>query len=259
MTDISELLHIVTTLRHPVRGCPWDRKQTLQSVVPHTLEEAYEVAEVIETKKWNELPGELGDLLFQVLLYCEIAREEQCFDFSDIIRTLADKLVRRHPHVFAENREKIPDWESIKRAERKQVSSSDRTLTNIPHNLPALSRAQKVQTRAASVGFDWRHLQPVMEKINEEITELDEAIAVGEATHIQEEAGDLLFACVNLCRHLHIDAEQSLRLATEKFSRRFNRLETLVNLQDESMAALDEDELEDRWQRVKANGTGSPF
>jgi ATP diphosphatase len=217
--DLTELLAIMARLRDPKEGCEWDLKQSFASIVPHTLEEAYEVADTIERKALSELPAELGDLLYQIIFYCQIAKEQQLFDFNDVTKLLKEKLIRRHPEIFADA--KHNHWDALKRAENPHQG----LLSSIPTHLPALSQAQKQQNRAATVGFDWPSITPVIAKLQEEITEFEEAYAAGDQSAINEELGDILFVCANLARHAKLDAEQVLRQANRKFARRFGGVE----------------------------------
>jgi ATP diphosphatase len=232
------LLRVMARLRDPENGCPWDLKQDFSTIVPSTLEEAYELAESIEHGDFDHVAEELGDLMFQVVFYARMGEEQGLFDFHQIVHTLVDKLVRRHPHVFAGGEiegvvgeassiaEVKQSWEAIKKQERA-ARSQVRALDDIPIALPALSRAQKVQKRAASVGFDWSDSAGVLDKITEEIEELREASDESQERR-EEEMGDLIFACVNLARHLGMDAEAALRRATRKFESRFNRMEQQI-------------------------------
>lgn len=260
--SIENLLRIMRALRAPDTGCPWDREQTFGSLVEHTLEEAYEVADVIERGALPRLPDELGDLLFQVVFYSQLGAELGLFDFAEVVRCLQDKLLRRHPHVFdngaVENAAaQTVQWEAIKANERQQSGGSEPAseLNGIAQALPALSRARKLQGRAARVGFDWSETAPIVAKIHEEIGELTDAIAAGQpAAARDEEFGDLLFACVNLGRHLEIDPEGALRRANLKFERRFRYIETSLkasglSCRDASLAAM-----EALWNEAKANG-----
>ena len=258
---IEHLLGIVRRLRDPEQGCPWDIDQTFQSIVPHTLEEAYELADAIESNDFDQIREEAGDVLFQVLFYAQLADEQQHFNFADVVDGLSKKLIRRHPHVFLRNNEaqhEVPiaasevsdSWERIKRTER-QLKQQSGILDNIPLNLPALTRAQKVQKRAARIGFDWADVGGVFEKLEEEICELKEALAEGEEAAIESELGDVLFCVVNLARHLHFDAETAMRGATRKFEGRFRLMEEQAivsgsRLEDESVSTL-----EARWQAAK--------
>lgn len=241
---LQDLLAIMAKLRSP-DGCEWDRAQTFVTIVPHTIEEAYEVADVIERNNLQELPGELGDLFHQILFYSQMAKEQGLFDLYDVLLSLKEKLLRRHPHVF--NGEKPQAWEELK----KQEKPSGGLLADIPNNFPALSTAQKLQKKAATVGFDWPNLHPVIAKLQEEIVEFEEAFVSGDKTAMQEELGDILFVCANLARHAKLDAEQTLRLANEKFKRRFNGVEEQVAASNKPWDAHNLEELEVFWQLVK--------
>jgi ATP diphosphatase len=259
--QIEHLLGIVRRLRDPDQGCPWDVGQTFQSIVPHTIEEAYELADAIESNDFDQIREEAGDVLFQVLFYAQMADEKQHFNFADVVDGLSEKLIRRHPHVFSRNstaQQETPiavsdvsdSWEKIKRTERQGKQQSG-ILDDIPVSLPALTRAQKIQKRAARVGFDWADVAGVFEKIEEEICELKEALVEGEKAAIESELGDVLFCVVNLARHLDFDAEKALRGATRKFEGRFRLMEEQAiasgsRLEDESVSAL-----EARWQAAK--------
>lgn len=250
---LTELLAIMRRLRDPERGCPWDLEQDFASIAPYTVEEAHEVAEAIAAGDFDALPDELGDLLFQVVFHARMGEEAGRFDFDDVVEAIADKLVRRHPHVFGD--EEVTDadhqsgrWEEHKRAERGERAA---TLDGIPASLPALARAQKIQKRAASVGFDWPHDGPVYDKIREEVDELAGAVESGDRDAVAEEFGDLLFSLVNLARHLGLDAEGALRHANAKFERRFRAVEARLQAEgrrpeDSDLAAMDA-----LWDAVK--------
>ncbi|ABV35899.1 MazG family protein [Shewanella sediminis HAW-EB3] len=255
--DMQPLLDIMAKLRNPDNGCPWDRAQTFETIVPFTLEEAYEVADTIERMALDDLPDELGDLLFQVVFYCQLGKEQGLFDFDDVIEKICTKLTARHPHVFGElkgaTKEQVKDsWEKIKANERsdKQLHS---VLDNIPLGLPALTRSVKIQKRVARVGFDWNELAPVVDKIHEEIAEVLHEVEQEEVipSKVQDEMGDLLFAVVNLSRHLGVEPEQALRQANTKFERRFRGVETLAELSGKSMQEHSLEELECYWGEIK--------
>tara|TARA_B110000858_G_scaffold12264_1_gene12508 strand:+ start:605 stop:1435 length:831 start_codon:yes stop_codon:yes gene_type:complete len=259
---IEDLRYLMRRLRDPKSGCPWDLKQNFQSLTSHTIEEAYEVVDAIEQDDMSHLSEELGDLLFQIIFYSQLAEEQSQFSFDDIISTITQKLIRRHPHVFPEgtiesSRVSLADaeiveikrvWEEIKRQERTDKGVG-KTLDDIPLALPALNRALKLQKRAANVGFDWSDIKPVIEKINEEVIELEVEIKRGDKVRMADELGDLLFSCVNLARHLKLDPETSLRGANQKFKRRFESMELLTGktkIEDHSA-----DQLELLWGKVK--------
>ncbi|PWG63202.1 nucleoside triphosphate pyrophosphohydrolase [Sediminicurvatus halobius] len=255
---LERLLGIMAHLRDPEHGCPWDLQQSFRTIVPHTLEEAYEVADAIERDALDELPGELGDLLFQVVFYAQLGREQGLFDFAGITEAIADKIVRRHPHVFGDGGRtdsagQRRTWEAIKATERaERAGRATSQMDDVPVALPALSRAEKLQRRAARVGFDWTSREPVMGKVHEELAELEAAAATGSRADVHEEMGDLLFACANLARHLGVDAEQALRDANGKFERRFRGLEAELARQGASAEAVDFERLESAYQVAKA-------
>lgn len=265
---IEDLRYLMRRLRDPKSGCPWDLKQNFQSLTSHTIEEAYEVVDAIEQDDMSHLSEELGDLLFQIIFYSQLAEEQSQFSFDDIISTITQKLIRRHPHVFPEgtiesSRVSLADeeiveikrvWEEIKRQERTDKGIG-KTLDDIPLALPALNRALKLQKRAANVGFDWSDIKPVIEKINEEVIELEVEIKRGDKVRMADELGDLLFSCVNLARHLKLDPETSLRGANQKFKRRFESMELLTGktkIEDHSA-----DQLELLWGKVKRSESHS--
>ena len=257
MTNIEKLLEIMGALRDPESGCPWDLEQDFSTIAPHTIEEAYEVADAIEREDWTELRGELGDLLFQVVFYTQLGKEQGLFSFDDVAAGIADKLLRRHPHVFGDVEEHeasgVRDrWEDIKEQER--VDHDDQSaLAAIAKALPALKRAQKLGKRAARVGFDWPDRWGVRRKIEEELGELEQATGEGQAAAIEEELGDLLFAVVNLARHLDVDAEHALAGANHKFERRFRAMEAAIGAEGLDIRALDLESLEQRWLDAKKN------
>ncbi|WP_159300387.1 nucleoside triphosphate pyrophosphohydrolase [Spiribacter sp. SSL99] len=268
MRGIDALLAVMAQLRDPVAGCPWDREQDLRSLVPHTLEEAYEVADAIERDDPAAIPDELGDLLFQVVFYAEIGRETGRFDFDSIARGMTDKLVRRHPHVFAGRQETTASgqratWEAIKADERSARAAGEArpgALDDVPLALPALTRSRKLQSRAARVGFDWPEPHQVIDKLREELAELEEALdhQPPDQGHIQEEMGDLLLACVNLSRRIGVDAEQALRDGNAKFERRFRGLEAILAAADERPETVGFDRLESAYQQAKAQDGHGP-
>lgn len=259
---IDDLLAIMAALRSPDTGCPWDLEQTFETIVPYTIEEAYEVADAIECKDFDALKDELGDLLLQVVYHARMAEELGQFAFKDVVAAICEKMVRRHPHVFGSDEEKAnfePDgfWERIKAEECKAKGSTDETpsvLDGVPLALPALSRAVKLQDKAADVGFDWPDMQPVFDKVREEIGELEEAtdLEVPSRRKIAEEYGDLLFVMANLARHLNIDAEISLRQANAKFMRRFAGVEKCARASGQPLEETPLETLDGYWNEVKA-------
>lgn len=267
MYQLADLLHLMARLRNPQHGCPWDLQQDYASIVPHTLEEAYEVADAIERRDFAHLPGELGDLLFQVVYYSQLAREEGRFDFATVVDAITRKLVRRHPHVFPDGdlygSPELPRldeaaikqrWEQIKAEERAEQAAAPEQLSlldDVPHALPALSRAAKLQKRAAGVGFDWPEALPVVDKLHEELNEVLEAMSENDPQAIAEEIGDLLFVVVNLARHLKVDPENALRAANGKFERRFRFIEQALRDAGRSPESCDLEELDALWDAAK--------
>jgi ATP diphosphatase len=259
---MNELLEIMRRLRDPDSGCPWDLQQDFSSIVSHTVEETYELVDAIDAGDFKQVREELGDVLFQVVFYAQLAEERDLFTFGDVLSDISSKLVSRHPHVFGDLRPEVvgdslseaevkENWERLKQAER-ETKMRTAILDDVPLALPALSRAQKLQKRAARVGFDWPAIDGVWEKIEEEVAEVREAIAVGSHSDIEAEVGDVLIAVVNLARHLGVDAETAARRANGRFESRFRHMEKAadedgVSLRDESLA-----QLEQRWQRAKA-------
>jgi ATP diphosphatase len=255
MSSIEKLLEVMASLRDPQTGCPWDEKQDFASIAPYTVEEAYEVADAIAREDFAALRDELGDLLFQVVFHARMAEEAGYFDFDDVAGAISDKMLRRHPHVFgsAEERAAGPvagSWEKIKAEERAQQADAS-ALAGVAAALPALKKAQKLGKRAAGVGFDWPDRGGARDKIAEELRELDVEVGAGCAAAVEDEFGDLLFAVVNLARHLEVDAEQALTSANHKFERRFRAMETEIIesgslLQDHTLEFL-----EQQWQAAK--------
>lgn len=267
MTDkaaINDLLDIMTRLRDPKRGCPWDAEQTFETIAPYTIEEAYEVADAIRLGDMDQLEDELGDLLFQVVFYAQMSRETGGFDFDAVTRRIASKMRNRHPHVFDDSEKRSSGdqavaWETHKAQERERRAEQSGTrpsvLDGVAHALPALMRAQKLQKRAAREGFDWPDLAPVIAKIREELVELEVEIAAGsENDRLQDEVGDLLFACVNLARHLGVDAEVALRDGNQKFENRFRYVEQRLEEKGKSPSSSDLEEMDDLWNTAKAAG-----
>lgn len=259
---MQKLLDVMAALRDPQSGCPWDIKQDFASLIPYTLEEAYEVADAIEQGDLQELKYELGDLLFQVVFYAQIAREQSLFEFTDVVDAISEKLVRRHPHVFAgqacDNEAELHEaWEQHKARERDaqamQQSGTEQAsvLAGVASALPALKRAQKLQKRAARSGFDWPEAGPVLDKLQEEIDEVREAVQQQNQAAMFEEIGDLLFSVVNLARHLGVDAEEALRAGNRKFTSRFSHIEQTLQQAGQSLEKQDLQTLETLWQAAK--------
>ena len=260
---LDDLLRIMERLRDPETGCPWDLKQDFRSIVPSTIEECYELAAAIEHADYDHVAEELGDVLFQVVFYGQLGREAGLFDFPQVVHTLADKLVRRHPHVFADGtiegvvrgeldeQQVKAQWETIK-AEERVARDQTRALADVPVALPALPRAQKLQKRAGRVGFDWDGPAGVLARLEEELAELREAVAAGKGAAVAGELGDLLFTCVNLARHLKVDGETALRGANARFEARFTAMEDAVLADGARLEDLEPAALEARWAAAKA-------
>lgn len=255
---IERLLEVVRRLRDPERGCPWDKEQSFATIAPYTIEEAYEVADAIRREAWAELAGELGDLLLQVVYHAQIAEEAGLFDFEQVAQGIAEKMIRRHPHVFGDAvvesaAAQRRAWEEVKAAERAGKASDPSVLADVPLALPALTRAEKLQRRAARIGFDWPEPAPILAKIEEELAEVRASLEAREPREkLAEELGDLLFAVVNLARRLEIDAEEALRAANAKFERRFRAVEARARASGSDPAQLDLAALDRLWEEVKA-------
>ncbi len=258
VTPIQELLDVMARLRHPESGCAWDLKQTFESIAPYTIEEAYEVADAIARKNLPELQDELGDLLLQVVFHAQMASEQGAFDFDDVANGIVEKLVRRHPHIFGDTQLDTPEavkaaWENVKAQERaeKGINEDSSALAGIALALPALMRADKVQSRAARVGFDWPEVEPVWSKLDEEIAEVHEAIATEDRRAVEDEVGDLLFTVVNLARHLNVDPEVALAGANAKFEKRFRQVEELADAKGAQLSKMTIAELDALWSVAK--------
>jgi nucleoside triphosphate diphosphatase len=267
-SDVRRLIEIMASLRDPIAGCPWDVEQTFASIAPFTIEEAYEVADAIERGSTEDLREELGDLLLQIVFHARMAEEAGMFDFGGVVEAITAKLIRRHPHVFGDADARSPVavkalWGRIK-AEEKRAKSEQRarrglttaarseTLDGVPLALPALSRALKLQEKAGKVGFDWNDLRAVLEKIREEVVEVEAEIAAGSTQSLSGEVGDLLFAVVNLARHLKVDPEAALRGASAKFERRFAHIESRLAESGRAPESASLDEMESLWIEAKA-------
>lgn len=260
--QLRRLLDIMAALRHPDTGCPWDREQNFSTIAPYTIEEAYEVADAIARHDDAALPDELGDLLFQVVYHVRMAEEAGRFAFADVARAVADKMVRRHPHVFGDAAARdagaqTAAWEAQKQAERA-VRNETGALAGVPVALPALTRAAKLTARAARVGFDWPDASAVLDKLDEEIAELRAELPGGSAERLADELGDLLFVLANLARKLQLDPESCLRQANEKFARRFAGVEQRLAQGGRTSADATLDEMEAEWQAVKAAERATP-
>jgi ATP diphosphatase len=259
----------MAALRDPVHGCPWDRCQTFETIAPYTIEEAYEVADAIARRDLASLPDELGDLLLQVVYHARMAEEGGLFGFAEVARTIADKMVRRHPHVFEQSEPSIErgdnpqaamrdaaaqsaDWEARKRVERADRAETG-TLAGVPTGLPALTRAAKLTARAARVGFDWPDAAAVLTKLDEEVAELRAELPSGDPARLADEVGDLLFVLANLARKLDLDPESCLRQANLKFCNRFNKMEQAADPAGKQLAEMTLEDMEALWQKIKRN------
>jgi nucleoside triphosphate diphosphatase len=256
-SQIDRLLGVMAALRNPEGGCPWDIEQNFTTIAPYTIEEAYEVADAIERGDMASLKEELGDLLFQVVFHAQMAKEMGHFNFDDVTRTLSDKMIARHPHVFGEKVVETADqqtlnWEVMKQAERAaKIKDDPSILSDIPFALPALMRAEKLAKRAARVGFDWPSLDEVFDKLDEETLEVREAVAEGDQEHIAEEIGDMLFVVANLARKAKVDPELALRNANIKFERRFRWIEGELAKMGKTPDASSLEEMDGLWNRAK--------
>jgi MazG family protein len=259
LRPMDRLVEIMATLRNPNGGCPWDVEQTFATIAPHTIEEAYEVADAIEQNDMDSLKDELGDLLFQSVFHAQMAKELNEFSFDDVVNGVIDKMIRRHPHVFGDQSIKTADeqtvsWEDIKATERatKSGAADESALAGLTNGLPALIRAEKLQKRAARVGFDWPEVASVFDKLREETSELQVEIDTdGGEARLTDELGDLLFVCVNLARKLNIDAETALRGANSKFETRFRHMELALKGTGRGLKGMELDAMEEAWQGTK--------
>ena len=255
MNNIEKLLEIMDRLRDPDMGCPWDLEQDFPTIAPYTIEEAYEVADAIAREDMAALRDELGDLLFQVVFYARMAKEAGAFDFGDVVGAICGKMLRRHPHVFGSDAERAAgpaegSWERIK-AEERRDGDEEGALAGVALSLPALKRAQKLGKRAAGVGFDWPDRKGVRDKIAEELEELEEAVGTRDPAQVEEEFGDLLFAIVNLARHLDVDAENALMGANRKFERRFADMEKAIRNSGQRFRDHNFESLDREWRAAK--------
>lgn len=262
--QVVDLLALMQRLRDPKQGCPWDISQTFKSIVPHTLEECYELVDAIEQGDTKHIKEELGDVFFQVVFYAQLAAEQQDFDFSDVVDSLTEKLIRRHPHVFpggqlnsgvdqqhVDTKVVKEQWEAIKSIERKNKQQHS-ILDDIPQALPAQTRAYKLQKRASNAGFDWPNIDGALEKLHEEIGELIDAKNSQKQDAIEDEMGDVLFSCINIARHLQVDPEQALRRTNRKFEQRFGYVEAVLKQREENLGDVGLVRLEALWQEAKA-------
>jgi len=270
---IKKLLLLMAMLRDKNFGCPWDLEQTIKSLIPHTIEEVYEVVDAIDKNNMDELVDELGDLLFQIVFYAQIASENGSFDFNDVANAINNKLIRRHPHIFPDGRlesfgenvdissEQVStNWDLIKENERKdKLQQGDENiltsvLDDVPRALPALDRSKKLQIKAGRVGFDWKNLAPVIANLKEEIVELEEAIAKSDNEQMSAELGDVLFSAVNVARHIRVDPEMALRSANTRFENRFKWIEDRLKERNKVIEELQLNELNKLWSQAKNNG-----
>ncbi len=262
MTEMSELLEVMARLRDPENGCPWDKQQTFKSILPYTLEEVYEVADAIDQNDMASLREELGDLLFQIVFYAQMAKEAGEFEFADVAAEISDKLIQRHPHVFSNTEIESAEaqtqaWEKHKESERQARAAEQNrkpsVLDNVPLALPGLMRSIKLQRRAARLGFDWPNVEAVLEKIEEELAEVREVLAEGgDAEKLTYEIGDLLFACTNLARHANVDPEVAMRGINHRFELRFRRVEELAAQQNQQLSEMSLEEMDKLWDQAKA-------
>jgi nucleoside triphosphate diphosphatase len=256
--DIDRLLEIMTALRNPQTGCPWDIEQTFATIAPYTIEEAYEVADAIARDDLADLKDELGDLLLQVVFHARMAQEQNAFDFGDVVEAITAKMIRRHPHVFGDKRDLSPDevkglWAKIKAEEKAARPQKERgLLADVPVTLPSLTRAVKLQSKASTVGFDWNDARLVLDKIREETREIEAAIDAKDDAAIQDEIGDLLFAVANLARHAGADPEAAIRGTNAKFERRFGHIETEIGRRGQNLAEVSLAEMDALWNDAKA-------
>jgi MazG family protein len=256
LSPLARLIEVMARLRDPQGGCPWDQVQTFASIAPYTVEEAYEVADAIERGEMGDLKEELGDLLLQVVFHSRMAQELGAFDFDDVAGAIVDKMIRRHPHVFAgkvyaDIKEQTAAWEAIKAAERAGKTRSASLLDDVPPSLPGMTRAVKLTRRAAQVGFDWPSTDEVLAKLREELAELEVEIAAGDLAKAREELGDLLFVCANLARKLDVEPEDALRAANAKFARRFAFIERALAERGSSPEQSNLAEMDALWDEAK--------
>ncbi len=258
MDNLKDLLKIMEKLRHPKEGCAWDLEQDFKSIAPYTIEEAYEVAEAIELNDMDGLKDELGDLLFQVIFLARIAQERGTFDFNDVVDAISDKMIRRHPHIFADqtyrtSEQQTKAWEDQKEQERAQKDHKTSILDGVTVGMPAFNRAVKLQNRAARVGFDWPKTSQVIDKLNEEMAELSAELVANQQDQdkIEEEFGDMMFVYANLARHLKINPETALKRANDKFTNRFKKIEQYIENEQKSFDQYSLDQLEEFWIKAK--------
>ena len=263
MKQTRKLLDIMRQLRDPDNGCPWDLKQNFESLAPYAIEEAYEVADAVERADYDDLRGELGDLLLQVVFFSQLAAEQSLFDFEQVAASISRKLIQRHPHVFSEvtfetDQQRADYWERSKLEEQRAKGQGQTSLLDgIAATLPALLHAEKLQKRASRAGFDWNHIEPVLAKLDEELEELKSELAINRRDRIEEELGDLLFTLVNLARHCQVDPERALRSSNRKFINRFQFIESRLQAQGEKMEQQSLQQLDALWDQAKNQAADS--
>ena len=260
LESISKIRKVIKILRDPIDGCPWDLKQDYNSLAPYSIEEAYELVDAIENNDIEEIKKELGDLLLQVILISQVADDKGDFDFDDVANEISKKIIRRHPQIFDKNYNEndLPheSWEKIKKLEKNKITNTKNTLDQVEKNIPTLLRSLKIQKKAASMNFDWENETQVLNKIDEEIHELKDALKVNNKKMIEEELGDLFFTIINLSRRLNLDPEQTIRKANKKFTTRFNEMENFIEDNKLKWHNLKKHDFKNLWNKVKNNQRG---
>ena len=260
LESISKIRKVIKILRDPIDGCPWDLKQDYNSLAPYSIEEAYELVDAIENNDIEEIKKELGDLLLQVILISQVADDKGDFDFDDVANEISKKIIRRHPQIFDKNYNEndLPheSWEKIKKLEKNKITNAKNTLDQVEKNIPTLLRSLKIQKKAASLNFDWENETQVLNKIDEEIHELKDALNVNNKKMIEEELGDLFFTIINLSRRLNLDTEQTIRKANKKFTTRFNEMENFIEDNKLKWHNLKKNDFKNLWNKVKNNQRG---
>ena len=260
LESISKIRKVIKILRDPIDGCPWDLKQDYNSLAPYSIEEAYELVDAIENNDIEEIKKELGDLLLQVILISQVADDKGDFDFDDVANEISEKIIRRHPQIFDKNYNEndLPheSWEKIKKLEKNKITNTKNTLDQVEKKIPTLLRSLKIQKKAASLNFDWENETQVLNKINEEIHELTDAIKVNDKKMIEEELGDLFFTIINLSRRLNLDPEQTIRKANKKFTTRFNEMENFIEDNKLKWHNLKKHDFKNLWNKIKNNQRG---
>ena len=260
LESISKIRKVIKILRDPIDGCPWDLKQNYKSLAPYSIEEAYELVDAIENNDIEEIKKELGDLLLQVILISQVADDKGDFDFDDVANEISKKIIRRHPQIFDKNYNEndLPheSWEKIKKLEKNKITNTKNTLDQVEKNIPTLLRSLKIQKKAASLNFDWENETQVLNKIDEEIYELKDALKVNNKKMIEEELGDLFFTIINLSRRLNLDPEQTIRKANKKFTTRFNEMENFIEDNKLKWHNLKKHDFKNLWNKVKNNQRG---